>query len=373
MKRVTQGIARERSTGGAVESGPQQGRLDFVQTSLTGWRQDSRPLQGGVNSNPRAEPRSTKKEETETTVHDPWTEALDRFVRFKESEQIIGPRWVQGIRWSLSRTPRVWKRLGVSTIPRTPIEVKPEHLSIIRTSSRGGRAALDLHFCALRRFLRWAGNDLSANRTAWRLPPVKTSRRRWLTKDQLSDLCRAAPSPRARLVIALEGFNGLRRVEVLRLRVKDVNLGQGLLDIHGNGKMGGKWRQIPLHSLTMMELKLAIAGKRPEDRILPVARTMADNVLRTAADSAGFAERGTRVSHHDLRRTFGRLANEAGMDLVQLKNLYGHNSLDQTIHYIGLDVRKMREGIELLEESMRVTSDHPEASSSSQATSTGRN
>jgi len=202
---------------------------------------------------------------------------------------------------------------------------------------------------------------------------VKTSRRRWLTKDQLSDLCRAAPSPRARLVIALEGFNGLRRVEVLRLRVKDVNLGQGLLDIHGNGKMGGKWRQIPLHSLTMMELKLAIAGKRPEDRILPVARTMADNVLRTAADSAGFAERGTRVSHHDLRRTFGRLANEAGMDLVQLKNLYGHNSLDQTIHYIGLDVRKMREGIELLEESMRVTSDHPEASSSSQATSTGRN
>ncbi len=36
------------------------------------------------------------------------------------------------------------------------------------------------------------------------------------------------------------------------------------------------------------------------------------------------------------------------MDLVQLKNLYGHTSLDQTVHYIGLDEDRMRAGLDRL-------------------------
>jgi len=36
------------------------------------------------------------------------------------------------------------------------------------------------------------------------------------------------------------------------------------------------------------------------------------------------------------------------MDLVQLKNLYGHSSLDQTVHYIGLDEDEMRAGLNKL-------------------------
>jgi hypothetical protein len=36
------------------------------------------------------------------------------------------------------------------------------------------------------------------------------------------------------------------------------------------------------------------------------------------------------------------------MDLVQLKNLYGHTSLDQTVHYIGLDEDEMRAGLDRL-------------------------
>jgi hypothetical protein len=36
------------------------------------------------------------------------------------------------------------------------------------------------------------------------------------------------------------------------------------------------------------------------------------------------------------------------MDLVQLKNLYGHTSMDQTVHYIGLDEDEMRDGLNRL-------------------------
>jgi hypothetical protein len=40
------------------------------------------------------------------------------------------------------------------------------------------------------------------------------------------------------------------------------------------------------------------------------------------------------------------------MDLVQLKNLYGHTSLDQTVHYIGLDEDEMRAGLDRLDSMM---------------------
>jgi hypothetical protein len=33
------------------------------------------------------------------------------------------------------------------------------------------------------------------------------------------------------------------------------------------------------------------------------------------------------------------------MDLVQLKNLFGHSNLDMSVHYIGLDLDRMREGL----------------------------
>jgi integrase len=149
----------------------------------------------------------------------------------------------------------------------------------------------------------------------------------------------------ARLIIALEGFNGLRRVEVLRLRVMDVNLVENWMNVRGKGRMGGKWRQIPLSEVARAELDIRVRGMRPEDRILPYSASWADQQLAGAVRSSGLEARGIRVSHHDLRRTFGRVAHATGMDLVQLKNLFGHSNLEMSVHYIGLDLDKMREGV----------------------------
>src|SRR4029077_6612735 len=63
----------------------------------------------------------------------------------------------------------------------------------------------------------------------------------------------------------------------------------------------------------------------------------------------GFPLQGVKVSHHDLRRTFGRLAHQSGMDLIQLKNLYVHSSVEMTVHYIGIDTDEMREGLNRIE------------------------
>jgi integrase len=351
MKRGTGGIATDQGTGGAVDGRSRQGRLDYVQTSLASWREASPPPRG-VNSDARTHPRSTQDNETKAARPDAWTEAVDRFVRLREAEQVLSARWLHRLRWSLNRFPGVWKRLGVVQVPRIPGEVTLDHLSILRTSSEWEKSTCSYYFCALRQFVRWAGNDLAENRAAWRPPPGIARRRRWLTKSQLMELFCAAP-PRARLIVALEGFNGLRRIEVLRLRVKDVNLKEGLLDVHGKGRQGGKWRRIPMNNLVQAELNMAIAGKGPNDRILPIGPTWTDKLLKSAAVSAHFPERGICVSNHDLRRSFGRIAFEAGADLVQLKALYGHKSLEMTTHYIEADVGRMRQGLDLLAASLK--------------------
>ncbi len=206
-----------------------------------------------------------------------------------------------------------------------------------------GRATFQLHFAAVRQFLRWAGNDLADRRPVWALAPGEPQRRRWLTREQLRTLYATSRGP-ARILVGLEGLNGLRRVEVLRLRVVDVQVLEGMLHVRGKGAQGGKWRKIPGHPEVLRDLIAWNRGRDPAETVLPYSRSGADRLLARAAASIG-PEGPSTVSHHDLRRTFGRLAHEAGMDLVQLKNLLGHASVEMTVHYIGLDTVRMREGL----------------------------
>lgn len=201
-----------------------------------------------------------------------------------------------------------------------------------------------IHFQALRQFLRWGRNPIASDPFLWRLPSAAPTHRRWLTREQLVTLYRHARGPE-RVVIALEGFNGLRRVEVLRLRVKDILDEEGCLRVLGKGRHGGKWRSIPMQAEVRRVLRPWTERKDPEQRVVPYSASGADGLLQRAARRAGFPGKGVRVSHHDLRRTFGRLANASGMNLVSLQGLFGHASPELSAHYIGLDVDELRSAL----------------------------
>ncbi len=248
------------------------------------------------------------------------------------------------MRWELQRFPRLVRAAGPTPDELRPRSVTAVHLTYLRQHLAWEKATFALHFAALRQFLAWAENPLAGRKSVWRLPSGDATHRRWLTKEQFLRLYRSAGGP-SRLLIALEGLNGLRRVEVLRLRVRDVVLAEGTMRVLGKGAHGGKWRTIPLHPEVQRVLTRVIRHLPDEARLFPRSRSYADGLLQKAAARAGFGRDGIRVSHHDLRRTFGRLAHTLGMDLVQLKNLYGHASIEQTVHYIGLDADRMRSGL----------------------------
>ena len=66
-----------------------------------------------------------------------------------------------------------------------------------------------------------------------------------------------------------------------------------------------------------------------------------------AVTNAVSASCGIKFSNHDLRRTFGReLYFTSRIDPVIIQGYYNHNSLDQTLWYIGADQRRMSEAIQ---------------------------
>ncbi|HEV2519265.1 MAG TPA: tyrosine-type recombinase/integrase [Thermoplasmata archaeon] len=193
---------------------------------------------------------------------------------------------------------------------------------------------------ALRGFVRSSGNPLSEDRHLWALE-AQARRLRWLSKAQLRSLLECCRGDCDRLVVAAEGFNGLRRVEVLRLRVCDLNLTlpDPTMNVVGKGRNGGKLRTVPVTRYLYPVLVSLTSGARPDARVYPWQRSDVDRRLDELRRLAGIP---VRVSSHDLRRTFGRLAYQAGVSLVNLKGLYGHESVDQTAHYIGLDRAELR-------------------------------
>lgn len=279
---------------------------------------------------------------------------MDRFLSFKVAEGSSGENWVRRMRWELSRVPELLGRTPVATIPRHAREVTREHILAVRRGMPWEKATFAIHFAAVRQWLRWAGNPVAGDRGVWRLPAGQPSRRRWLSRSQLEVLF-GATDGRTRALIALEGLNGLRRIEVLRLRRKDVLVDEACLRVLGKGRDGGKWRKIPMHPLVAESLDPLLRDLGEEERLFPLSSSGADLLLRTAAARAGFPAAGVRVSHHDLRRTFGRLAHESGMDLIQLKHLLGHSSVEMTVHYIGLDADRMRAGLNRLRLRRRAT------------------
>ncbi len=256
------------------------------------------------------------------------------------------------MRWELLRFPQLLGRVGASNENvLLPSSVSAADVAALKKGLRWEKATFSLHFAALRQLLAWSGNPIAARRNVWALPAGEPTHRRWLSKRQLVRLYRGSHGL-GRLLVALEGFNGLRRVEVLRLKVADVLFDEGCLRVLGKGHNGGKWRKIPMFPAAGALLREAVRGRPLGAPIVPLSRSGADQLLRRGVRSSGLEREGTRVSHHDLRRTFGRLAHASGMDLVQLKNLYGHASLEMTVHYIGLDSDAMRAGLERLSRSL---------------------
>ncbi|HEV2428937.1 MAG TPA: site-specific integrase, partial [Thermoplasmata archaeon] len=186
------------------------------------------------------------------------------------------------------------------------------------------------------------GSPVAQERPIWRLPRGRPTRRYWVTRDQLAEIYDESRG-RERVHVALQGFNGLRECELLRLRWQDVQLTGGIptLAVLGKGRDGGKPRTIPCTPTT----RVVLEDWRPRSSsglVYGVGHSAAHGELAALGKRL---ELPVPLSGHVLRRSFGRIAYQAGVPLVDIRNLYGHESIEMTTYYIGVDQDAMAAGV----------------------------
>jgi len=165
-----------------------------------------------------------------------------------------------------------------------------------------------------------------------------------LDHDDVIKLVGALRKDRDRAMIDAMLLAGLRRCEVLGLRLQDVRWGERRLFI-ADGK-GGHQRIVPISPRFFETLRSYLDHERPEDaetqfvfvvlkgpnRGRPLSPKGLDEIMLGARKRAGLAH----ATCHELRHTCFTRLREAGMALEALQAQAGHRSISATQIYLHL-------------------------------------
>jgi integrase/recombinase XerD len=177
-------------------------------------------------------------------------------------------------------------------------------------------------------------------------PLVRSVRRlpRILEPEELTALMAALRTHRDRAMVQAMVLGGLRRCEVLGLRLEDLHLGEWRVFVN-EGK-GGHQRSVPVSPSFFATVALYMDTERPPrvdtDRVFvvlkgprrgqPLSAEGLDEIITGARSRAGLAH-GTC---HELRHTCFTRLREAGMSIEALQIQAGHRSIASTQLYLHL-------------------------------------
>jgi site-specific recombinase XerD len=186
----------------------------------------------------------------------------------------------------------------------------------------------------------------SPSRAARGLPVIRAPRTlpRVIDPDQADALLAALRTERDRAMVQAMLLGGLRRCEVLGLRMPDVHPGEKRLFI-AEGK-GGHQRIVPVSPRFFTTLAAYLCSERPRSsstervfvvlkgqrRDQPLSAAGLDEIIAGARRRAGIGQ----LTCHQLRHTCFTRLREAGMALEAIQAQAGHRSIESTRLYLHL-------------------------------------
>ena len=176
---------------------------------------------------------------------------------------------------------------------------------------------------------------------------------RVLSPDEVARLIEAAGTLQARAILMALYSTGLRRTELVRLQVEDIDSERMVIHIR-KGK-GGKDRDVPLCPRLLETLRQYWRWKKPKTWLFP-GQPRAEGkhltgkaVWHVCHDTAQHAGIKKRVSPHMLRHSFATHLLEDGADLATIQVLLGHADLEATSIYLHLSRRHLDKTVNPLE------------------------
>jgi integrase/recombinase XerC len=209
-------------------------------------------------------------------------------------------------------------------------------------------ATINRRLAAIRRFVSWAqGQGLISGdptKDVEAVPTIRTAPRA-LTRSELNRLTRAAEQDaltgthqgkRNLAIVQALRYTGVRVGELVALTREDLEISERKGSLTVRSGKGGKFREVPLN----VEVRRALSDYlevRPDiasDRVFIGQRgpLTADGVRKLVAKYAARADLQD-VTPHVLRHSFGKGALDAGVNLVTVATLLGHERLETTAIY----------------------------------------
>ncbi len=186
----------------------------------------------------------------------------------------------------------------------------------------------------------------SAHPQRWGTPLIRTPRTlpRVLSPAEVDGFIAALRTSRDRAMMQAMLLGGLRRCEVLGLRLRDISVGERRLFI-AEGK-GGHQRIVPVSATFFATTANYLDEERPRtsttDRLFVVLKgTRRGQPLSAAGidEIVAGARRRAGIEHltcHQLRHTCLTRLREAGMELEAIQAQAGHRSIESTRIYLHL-------------------------------------
>jgi site-specific recombinase XerD len=204
-----------------------------------------------------------------------------------------------------------------------------------------------LNICALR-FLyikvlkrRDMKEDLPYPKQRMHLPTI-------LSPGEVAQLIGSARNLYHRTMLMTLYSTGLRRAEMCRLKVSDIDSKRMMLRVE-QGK-GGIDREVPLSQKLLAALREYYRWMKPQTYLFPgtvngwradkpITAKIVWQAVRDASIRAGIKK---RVTPHTLRHCFATHLLESGADLRSIQMMLGHSDLEATTVYLHLSRRHLQ-------------------------------
>ncbi len=169
-----------------------------------------------------------------------------------------------------------------------------------------------------------------------------------LSPEEVAQLINASPNLYHRTLITTLYSTAMRRAELCRLKVSDVDSQRMMIRIE-QGK-GRRDRYVPLSPKLLETLRVYWRWMRPKTFLfpgtvkavradVPISPNMVWYSCRQAALAAGIRK---HLSPHSLRHSCATHLLEAGADLRTIQVLLGHSRLEHTLVYLHLSNKHMQ-------------------------------
>ncbi len=161
-----------------------------------------------------------------------------------------------------------------------------------------------------------------------------------LSKQEITTLIDVTPSPKHKAVIGVLYSTGMRKGELLNLRLCDVDSDRMVVRV-SNGK-GNKARDtlLAVKALKLLRNYYAHVHPKPTKYVFegwkpgqPYSATSVGKIIKRAVARAGVKK---DIYPHSLRHAFATHMLEQGANLKLIQKLLGHGSLSSTMVYLHL-------------------------------------